>query len=363
MKIGSINIVLVFLVIAFSIGSCKEYHIKDDYNRAKEIIEIYERGLDIFNEDDNTPTNEFFLYKKGLYSLGIGQNDSASYYFYRLLERNTSITSKEAAYKGLLMLYRKEHKEDSVLKYSKLYSETYDTTRIIKRSDNILRIQSVYNYNLHKEKANVLLATLEEERHKMDLYIIGFISIVIIIALALFMYLRHKKKERRLLIDLYKEKVKSIKRLNLDNEGKNAIIQQLKDECEALRNTIGDKNLAALMPDGDQVPMDQIVSKLHSLTQDVVNASYSVTSEDWRIFFKQAEKDNPDFYKYIAEKGLSKMEMKVALLLKSEFTDQEVSALLDSYGSSYTNCKARINSKLFNIDSAKELKKNIFFWK
>lgn len=96
----------------------KGYVEKGQFDRAKRCIEIYEKGSGRFDENgDIKPGYEIYYYKNGLYYLGIEEIDSAEICFQKLLRYKDVLNDREAASRGLLILYRRQNKNDSIGKY------------------------------------------------------------------------------------------------------------------------------------------------------------------------------------------------------------------------------------------------------
>ena len=82
-----------------------------DYNKVKDIIIIICRDADIYDDNNRLRHGyEMFYYTLGLYHEGIGQLDSAEYYYRQLLPAK----KYEACYKGLLSVYSKRCIADSI---------------------------------------------------------------------------------------------------------------------------------------------------------------------------------------------------------------------------------------------------------
>ena len=96
---------------------------KGEHYAAKEAITIIKEESGLFNDCGFLmPGNEMFYYTLGLYHEGVGQLDSAEYYYRQLLPAR----EYEAAYKGLLSVYSKRGIPDSIAKFAPLYADAND---------------------------------------------------------------------------------------------------------------------------------------------------------------------------------------------------------------------------------------------
>lgn len=335
------------------------YLVKKDYQKARRSIDLYEQGSGFFDAEGNIiKGKEIYYYKKGLYCLGVNDLDSASYYFRKLLAFKEDLNNRELAYRGLLLFYNKVHNIDSIGKYSRLYCETNDSVQIKTKSDEILRLQAVYNYSIHKQKAEALSHKVAMEHNKSTVYAIVSIFIFILSILGFALFWQIKKKEEQLHLAVYNEKMNCIERLEQDRIDQHDLIIQLKNEAMALKVRLDEFNSSAEI-EKSQKALDTLIEEFHRKVKMTKMGDVEILDSDWRSFFKYTEACNSKFSAYLYRMNLSKQEMKVALLIGLLFTDDEICRLLNSSGSSFCNCKTRINTKLFKTESAKNLRQRL----
>lgn len=353
-----------------SIGNIKQenalfaYIQKKDFNKVAQIINIYETGTGLFDDKGNIKNGyEIYYYLKGLYCLEIDKTNEAEHYFRNLLSYKNKINDLEAAYRGLLLLYKKENKLDSIGKYAQLYCEINDTLQIKNKNAEVARMQAAFNYEMHKQKSEKLAQTVKKQQTMMWISIIAFIVVAIILGESFRRYKNKKIQEYLEEKDHYNEKIALIQKLNSDKEAQKKIIDNLIAETKQLKSAI-DSEVRTEQTDSESCQNEKLVHNLHIRALKPIDASQYFDDDKWHDILKYAEKTDSRFVSYLYQRDLSLMEKKVAVLIRLDFSDNEIMALLDcSIGSSYSNCKLRINKKLFKTESAKRLRYYISKWK
>lgn len=338
------------------------YLVKGDYKTAKDIIMQYEKESGLFDSCGNIKKGkEIYYYKKGLYYLGINKTDSARWCFYKLLEAKEKINNREAAYRGLLQTYIRTQDYDSIGKYALLYCETNDSVVQRTKSDEVSRMNAQYNYNLYKETAAKVKEEMQQGRITTFIIVAILCGVLIVLGGMAYIVLKNRKHAAEILLRNYNSKIQQLRVLEMDKESQANEIERLEKELSRMSNNLKKENLASGMQAiKEKIYEEDILSVFHKYAKDVVHASKQLSNQEWREFIKGSEELYPLFTSMLYSNDLTSLELKVALLIKNKFNDEEVCALLDSYGSSYTNCKARINMKLFKKKGAKGLRYNIY---
>lgn len=336
----------------------KGYIEKGQFDKARRCIEIYESGSGLFDENGDIKQGyEIYYYHKGLYYMGIEENDSAEICFQKLMRYKEDLNDREAASRGLLMLYRRLNNVDSIGKYAQLYCETNDTVTMKYKSEEISRMHSLYNYNSHKIEAERLSMTVKKQR----LEILLSILMIAIISLLSYFFRKTNRLKMQNLESLYEEKLQQIDSLCLDKQEQETVINKLKLEAEVLQEKITKDNRETIREQGPE--LENLLSRLHEAAKDPVNGSHLISSSDWQELLFHLELLDHKFIAFIHQKDLSKLEVRATILMRLKFIDSEIMVLLNCFGSAYSNCKTRINTKLFKTESAKGLRSNITLWR
>ena len=223
------------------------------YQEAGDDMKIYKKESGLFDKQGNIIRGrEIRYYDEGRYQLGIGHVDSALYWFRRTL----SYGYAEAAYKGMLEVYKQKHIADSVAKYAELFAKANDDS-YLGNSMELMRMQtSLYNYQ-QMEKENHKLQQINEQTRWYSIVMALLVLIATFILIAYYQYTQKRiiANQRRIqLLQQVNEKItrgkqNTINQQNDLNDSLNTQIKQSKDclqqlEMKKKQNQIGKKYLS-----------------------------------------------------------------------------------------------------------------------
>ncbi len=316
-------------------------------------------------------------YNKGLLLLHNNKIDSALSCFNKLLIAN----EKEAAYRGLLSLYEKTKQPDSIAKYAKLFAEANDSSYVGTNSEVIAQMTAMYNYGRHEkiakdksiESANaktmvILISTIA---------LIGFIMLMVAIAI---MKRRSKERERihreqeKLLLKRYNETKETISKLE---EEKKALVKD-NANFDQLIQTINrfereKHELEAKLKDFNQITDDvdfkawyesfidcNAANTLHAKTIISPNSVVKIEEDLWEELRKHIKRNCPGFLAILDAYSLNPTYEKIVLLNTFDFTNGEISILLDKTSQQISNIHNRLSKKMFpSSKDTRKLKQNL----
>ena len=336
------------------------------FSEAKEMIGTYEERSGYFDKQGNIIRGkETFYGIKGKYYFLTNNYDSAEYYYRKLLKYSIDPTYKEPAYRGLMNVYQQLNKTDSIIKYASLYAAANDSSTILHSSEEIVRMQTLYNYNEKEKLADK--KTIEAERYKNNFYIsvvLGFISITLLI---------HwwRKRRQKALTELretnarYADAMTQYNHLRQDIEvlgtdyGKYR--QNKERELEKLRTILStyqeDKSRPECWEIESAILRSAIVKRFHQLA-----SKFTVPSEkEWEDLSHLIQDSIPTFYQYIQKERLhlTENEKKASMLIRLRFIPSELVILLCLSKQRVTNIRSNINRKLFHTEGTKMLDSHI----
>ncbi|MBO5185703.1 MAG: hypothetical protein J6B91_01445 [Prevotella sp.] len=337
---------------------------RKEYDKAKSIIDKLESESGKFDEYGNiTVGNELYYDSKGRYYNGIGNLDSALYYFRKMAKSSDDMMCKEAYCRGLMNCYLAYNEPDSVAKYALLYCQQNDSAAVVRSSEEINRAKSLFDYNIAQTKMKK--KTKEAENYKKMLF--GIICILVVLA-----YLLYKLIKRRKRIMMQKLKETNEKYVSLLSKYANTKKELLRaysyeeqyriekeKELQELRNIVAKYQTGkldmSLFENEQELLFHPLVNKLHERATKAEKASIIELDELRNVM----EHWLPDFVKFIRYKALSHREMAVCMLIRMCFLPSEIAVLLDVRPQSMTNIRTKINNKLFEAKGAKTLDENI----
>ncbi len=337
-----------------------------NYTKVKGLMDDYEQYTMFFDQYGNIEQGrDLYYYYKGLYFEGVGQLDSAEFFYRKLLSNPSTIENRQAAYDGLLSLFHRLCKNDSIAKYSKLYCQISDSASFAHSADEITRMHSLYNYDASERKA------VQHEKEANTYRTIIFAIIIIVILGSYFIY-RFAKRQKRLKMQelaqantayssLLSQYTQILDDLCAAQQGfdkyrteKEKAIQQLQQELSSYQeDTEQEKKW-----DASQAMLhNAIVIRLHKMASRACKA----TEEEWRSLNQFAINNMSAFLDKVCDEdiNLTEKEIRVSILTRLQFIPSEMAVLLNLSKQRITNIKANANKKRFNKAGAQTFDTNI----
>jgi hypothetical protein len=314
---------------------------RHQYAEAQKDLRIYKNESGLFDKQGNIIRGrEIRYYDEGRYQLGIGHVDSALYWFRRVL----SYGYDEAAYKGMLDVYKQKNVPDSIAKYAELFAKANDDS-YLGNSMELMRIQtSVYNYQ-RMEKENHKLQQINEQTRWYSIVLALLVLIATFIFIAYYQYTQKRiiANQRRIqLLQQVNEKItrgkqNTINQQNGLNDSLNTQIKQSKDCLQQLE-----------MRKKRELAMSILASEVGKKARKTAKEQDGKFSEsDWQEIFKLIDKNFPSFKQslHILHK-ISDDEYKICVLEILEFKNIEIAHLLFKEPSTISTSRKRIFEKL-----------------
>jgi len=340
--------------------------LNSNYDKAREMMVMYERDSGLFDSIGNIKKDrESYYYSKGLYYLGIHQNDSAELFFRKLQE--VHLNHDFQANKGLLLLYRNKGMIDSISKYALLFEKSGDDIFNENQAEAVAITQSLYNYNRMERIASE--KTLGLERMRIWIWLISFICLVAAIAGSVF-YQQKERKRKAELGRLSSERMAAIHKyeqlkqeLLMMEHDRDAVIEDKKKEIAKLSAQIaGYKVRFDNMPNEKceaAMQNDNIVLSFREKTK-AKRGNCQPTSSDWSLLKALLQENIPHFYNQVVlNGGLTQQELQTCILCRLGFRTGEIAVLLDTTVQRITNVKISANQNLFGERKASSLSANL----
>jgi len=123
---------------------------RNQFDKAHELIRLYEKGAVVFNKDyPDSSKREAFNIIKGAYYAGTNQFGVADSIYRALLRAGFEFE----AYDGLLNLFQKQKESDSIVKYWPLYDESFAKRYTTLYSQSMHKVSALYDYTRHQRLA------------------------------------------------------------------------------------------------------------------------------------------------------------------------------------------------------------------
>lgn len=332
-----------------------------EYKKAKELMEQYEESSGLFDTNGNIKQGwEQYYHAQGKYYMGIGNLDSAEYFFHKLLSHKNSFDG----YRGLMHVSMKKGMADSVIFYAKEYEKSVDTLVTDIHAEATRQALGMYDYSRQQKIAAE--KTIESEQHKATIYII---LIFFIIAISILYHLhtrdqnRRKQENSRLnqqLFDLkvlYERNQEELELMERDHATfqtqKRQELSELQIQMEQLQEKYSHlqqhEKFDALM---QSTISDTIKNRLKSLQP--------LTEKECKTLTGMFKQNMPMLYSRMTNGHvLGTLELRVTILTRMGFPPDAISILLNVSKQSVSNARASVNKKLFSDSSARTLFKNL----
>lgn len=243
-----------------------------------------------------------------------------------------------------------------------------DSTTMGRSSEQLIRIQSLYDYTKVQDRAMLV------ERNALHLRI-SILAIILLVAtigtIAWYAYQKRAKEERQKQIDanreyqlLMQKYLNSSEELNLVKTNSERFLQEKEVELLELQSALAkyQENAAATPWGKDRVILNcKIAQHLHSLSTHGKTAS----PDELHNLSAFAQESLPQFYATITDNtlGLTETETIICILVRFHFIPSEIGVLTGLSSQRITNLKSAINRKLFGKTGARTLDTHLFAMK
>ena len=225
--------------------------------------------------------------------LQIDMKDSAYYYLNELLKVG-NIYGKRMAYERLGELALNDNQDDDAANYLRQYRILTDSIQAITATETVAQMNSLYNYQLHIEKANKAIVG---QKNAQLLVLLLSLLLLLLVAFVVLLYMRftfrHKQKslelvkaksEQEHLQKLIDDHLNTIEQLKKEQKGQSANINQL-------NNIIKEKELLVSQYREQSVEISNHYFKKTEWYKDLLNRSSDVKNPKLLRPFTEKEQE------------------------------------------------------------------------
>jgi len=310
--------------------------------------------------------------KSGIFSIAsklyhrMGYIDSASYYYNELLKCGT-IYAKQTAHKGLAKIAILHDNPQKALLHLNQYIQYTDFIHQITDTENVRRLNSLYNYQL-REKENNRLKIENKEKQNLIIYII---SIGLFIIASLFAYLQRNKRKKQLLkiqlknlrqlkeeqykksslfIEENKRKIEELEQKLQEADQTNHILRtQLKEQIEL--TLYANKQAEIELTRRKQSNSTLLESEIYKYIQKQLTTKTNkklLSNNDWKELEKVINNTYEGFSKNLRNYyDLNEHEYSVCLLIKINIPPIDIAKLTNHSKEAITSTRRRLYEKVF----------------
>ena len=341
----------------------------DRYDEAKQLIQS-----PIAHANPSNLSSVYSIAAKAY--LHIGNIDSASYY-YNILLREGTIYAQRAAYEGLADIAVKDNNVDNISEYYKNFRLLTDSSQLIKATESVAQMKSLYDYQL-REKENMQLQQ-QKERIRNRFIVTALICIILFILLgaSIFIYRRrqhlltlqmsvmkhnaeeqykktsayieHNKQEIIKLttqIDQLQQEISTEKEVHFKE--KQSLLEELERQRQKIeqQNKLAEIEMQERSDAGDKVLESDIYKELRT----AIDSKKLMTDEMLEQVENLLNKLYPDFLSTIQPCNLNKTNYVICLLTKIGIQSIDIATLIGRERSTITKAKPKIYKKITGLD-------------
>ena len=375
-----------------------------NYAEAKHMMDIFETESGLFDSDGNIQREYASYYPiKGLYYKGIGQLDSAEYYYRKSISKGFDLSGN----RGLFDIYLSRNNTDSISIYGSAYEQALAEFEKNTNIQAVHNISALYNYNRQRQKAQDL--ELRVQKWEYNMLIVCLLSVVLIIYFVC-KWRNQKKQKKEAVEKLYTElisfksalaiKTEQIEKLNHDKERKESIGTE---EFESLKHLLyeTEEKLQAKVSEADKLTIDmkhvkekstdeirELSEKLelaNRIMLGVINyedespikesaifkkmvdkannpGNVIISDTQWKTFYDLCSKHMPKLCQKMTGCELTYYQKSVALLVRLGFSNGDIARIMDKNKQNIRSFKASANKNLFGVYSAELLHDNLMLF-
>ena len=351
---------------AIALGSIANTLIKiGNYKKAHEYMRKYETESGLFNrEGEIEKGREIYYYPKGLLYLKTNHLDSAEYWYRKELSDGKDFNNQNGGALGLAMVYEQRHIPDSAAKYYHYAYDMNDSMFAQMTTNDVERIQDMYDYTRHQEIARKESEKALLERNKRLLTMLLLIICVSIASFIIYnMYKEKKESKKRYHSTLERLERTQSEVLQLRDIASNyselkSFVEEKEQEIENLKSQLNQdqqKTLQSRAAKEEQIKRSKIFQSLLKKSK----RGLPLCNEELRACRIMVIDCLPELNNLLLSKQnyLNSKEFDLCVLFRLGFQSKEISNMLSVSPARISQMSASVLSKLFSLNEggAKEL--------
>ena len=338
---------------------------ENENNKVVENMNTYEQSSDLFDSESNIEAGrEIYYYYKGLFFLNINAIDSAEFYFRKELQCGKDYNNQNAGSHGLSMLFQRKHLPDSAAKYA-LYSYAMNDSMYAQMAtDEVARMQAMYDYSRHQEIARKETEKALLERNKRLLTMLLLLLCVSVASFIIYNMYKEKKESKKRYhntlerLERTQSEVLQLRDMASDYSELKCFVEEKEQEIEHLKSQLNQdqqKTLQSRAEKEEQIKRSKIFQSLLKKSR----RGLPLCNEELRACRIMVIDCLPELNNLLLSKQnyLNSKGFNFCVLFRLGFQSKEISNMLSVSPARISQMSASILSKLFRLNEggAKEL--------
>lgn len=324
------------------------------YHDAKPLIDRYEAAYAPYDANGNVISEAAAVIynNKGTYYLGVGQPDSAEYYFRRQLREGTDYNNQIGASRSLSLLYARRQQYEPAYRYASQAYEANDSAYLLTVADNLQQLQATYDYNTYRQQAQQLKSANERQQRTITYTLLGLLILLLLLAL-LIVRTRARRQLMQQQIDQLLEQTVSYEEAESRHQEEVTELARQIEEADVTKSRLTvsyEARLARMQYDAQRAKIERerltqaekilFSSPAYLLTQEHLQNGENLMPQDWLEIVRTIDEVFPAFTSTLRNTFKLKEDfIKICLLMKMNLSNKEISTLLHKAPQTIsTNC-------------------------
>ena len=335
---------------------------------ARKLLSIYEQHSGYVDLKTHECSFPIYYYAKGRVLAATGQLDSAEYFYRRELAVAPDWNNRQAAYRGLRLVFEQMGQKDSVCKYAPLQCDAVDSAYQEMLSQNLQNLHELYDNNRLQMENNRKELQLQESRRKAQ-HTRFALAFVVVCSLFLFFWYKQRLTTAELKLErasaeleeqennlaALREELANVvderERLRLAQE-----VEQAERKTEEQRRIVmkGQEKLDKLQMRRRERTNSMTLRSRYSPTTlfqsllGKIKTGKIATEQDYELVQEALIKDDAELLTRFSRSypNPSDVELRAFLLLRLGMTKSEVSLLMSRSPAALTNTVTRLFQKI-----------------
>ena len=326
-----------------------------NYVLAKHYLDLYEKCPYFYTAPEKINGGLGALYiQKGQYFIAVQEADSAEYNFRRAIPYQSLWENNLLITEGLSQTYELKHNADSILKYTRLYSDAKEHSFDEARAEALTQAKSLYDYSIEQQQA-------KEQAERATQFSKLLVAAAILVVALTILFLYYRKRKKRKITELIQRYQTAIQELHEAEEDLNA--EKLRQVNDKRLIALREENIKSLKSQVDSLKrtiqkIESGANRINIEEADIVKkimasrmSSKTIAPDDWSSLRKLVEENHPTFYEHMnARQDLNESEYMVCVLTISGFNPTDIEVLMGKSNSFSAVTRKRLCVKVFGIE-------------
>jgi len=332
-------------------------------DQARQCIDTYETETGLFDSDGNIAEgSEIYYYIKSQYYQQVQEYDSAEICLRRLQRMAATLNDRIAVASGLSTLYESQGQADSLAKYARQTSTLQDSLVAQIESDNILRLDKLYQYE--RLQAKISRKTHETSQARLTaLILICLLAILCMVFTYIYIAVRQKRRkewERYIAdqeeLELLQDAVKALEReKDTVSDRLSSAIDDAQEEIAQLEERISNYEKKTITKSREAMVQQICDTSIYQRLKKMADQPTTTpTSQDWQELRQVFDQVVPNFYAilYSGDYSPSETEYNLCMLVWLQFSPSDISNLIALSNAYVSVTRKKLLKNIFGIDGS-----------